>query len=181
MHRFYSDNNYICGFLTYKWFLQLDFSCVVFPCLLLAYMDQATYLMKHPTVMEKAFYASIPGKLPSASRLTELMPLRIWRWSCQIICLRFFYLWICFVGKTSWVASNSYLFCLLVNILIMVWTLGLYCQILVWYISHYLWLFRWSFLASLCDSYCGCHDCKSGNDLGNIFMYQNGHVPRMLS
>lgn len=40
--------------------IQIAFTCVVFPCLLLAYMDQVAYLMKHPSVVENVFSASIP-------------------------------------------------------------------------------------------------------------------------
>lgn len=43
--------------------IQIAFTCVVFPCLLLAYMGQAAYLMKHPSEVEKVFYASIPDCL----------------------------------------------------------------------------------------------------------------------
>ncbi|KAH9304044.1 hypothetical protein KI387_008448, partial [Taxus chinensis] len=43
--------------------IQIAFTFVVFPCLLLAYMGQAAYLMKNPTMVDKAFYASIPGGL----------------------------------------------------------------------------------------------------------------------
>lgn len=40
---------------------QIAFTCVVFPCLLLAYMGQAAYLMKSPESAESIFYASVPG------------------------------------------------------------------------------------------------------------------------
>ncbi|XP_065874405.1 putative potassium transporter 12 [Euphorbia lathyris] len=43
--------------------IQIAFSCVVFPCLLLAYMGQASYLMKYPESSSKIFYASVPGSL----------------------------------------------------------------------------------------------------------------------
>ncbi|XP_043704475.1 putative potassium transporter 12 isoform X2 [Telopea speciosissima] len=43
--------------------IQIAFSCVVFPCLLLAYMGQAAYLMKFPTSAENIFYDSVPGVL----------------------------------------------------------------------------------------------------------------------
>lgn len=42
---------------------QLAFTAVVFPCLLIAYMGQAAYLMKHPLDVERIFYDSVPGKL----------------------------------------------------------------------------------------------------------------------
>ncbi|XP_028123219.1 putative potassium transporter 12 isoform X1 [Camellia sinensis] len=40
--------------------IQIAFTCVVFPCLLLAYMGQAAYLMKYPDSTERIFYDSIP-------------------------------------------------------------------------------------------------------------------------
>lgn len=43
--------------------IQIAFTCVVFPCLLLAYMGQAAFLMKHPTSVERVFYDSVPGIL----------------------------------------------------------------------------------------------------------------------
>eukprot|EP01018_Ginkgo_biloba_P007218 Gb_22726 [translate_table: standard] len=51
--------------------IQIAFTCVVFPCLLLAYMGQAAYLMKNPTKVDRAFYSSIPGKLLQFSTLME--------------------------------------------------------------------------------------------------------------
>ena len=41
--------------------MQIAFTCVVFPCLLLAYMGQAAYLMKNPDSAERIFYDSVPG------------------------------------------------------------------------------------------------------------------------
>ncbi|KAJ4973962.1 hypothetical protein NE237_007136 [Protea cynaroides] len=43
--------------------IQIAFTCVVFPCLLLAYMGQAAYLMKFPTSAERIFYDSVPDVL----------------------------------------------------------------------------------------------------------------------
>lgn len=43
--------------------IQLAFTVVVFPCLLLAYSGQAAYLMKNKEHVIDAFYRSIPGKL----------------------------------------------------------------------------------------------------------------------
>ncbi|TQD76858.1 hypothetical protein C1H46_037598 [Malus baccata] len=43
--------------------IQLAFTVVVFPCLLLAYCGQAAYLMKNPNNVFGAFYHSIPGFL----------------------------------------------------------------------------------------------------------------------
>ncbi|KAH7845115.1 hypothetical protein Vadar_000877 [Vaccinium darrowii] len=43
--------------------IQIAFTFVVFPCLLLAYMGQAAYLMKNPTSVERVFYDSIPDGL----------------------------------------------------------------------------------------------------------------------
>ncbi|KAK2636436.1 hypothetical protein Ddye_031228 [Dipteronia dyeriana] len=43
--------------------IQIAFSFVVFPCLLLAYMGQAAYLMKHPESASRVFYDSVPESL----------------------------------------------------------------------------------------------------------------------
>lgn len=43
--------------------IQIAFTFVVFPCLLLAYMGQAAYLIKHPQSVDRIFYNSIPDGL----------------------------------------------------------------------------------------------------------------------
>ncbi|XP_061986390.1 putative potassium transporter 12 isoform X2 [Populus nigra] len=43
--------------------IQIAFTCVVFPCLLLAYMGQASNLMKYPDSASRIFYDSIPESL----------------------------------------------------------------------------------------------------------------------
>ncbi|BFG16465.1 hypothetical protein CerSpe_027390 [Prunus speciosa] len=43
--------------------IQIAFSFVVFPCLLLAYLGQAAYLMKYPDSASRIFYNSVPGIL----------------------------------------------------------------------------------------------------------------------
>ncbi|RWR94919.1 putative potassium transporter 12 [Cinnamomum micranthum f. kanehirae] len=43
--------------------IQIAFTFVVFPCLLLAYMGQAAFLMKYPDSAERVFYASVPDIL----------------------------------------------------------------------------------------------------------------------
>ncbi|KAF6169375.1 hypothetical protein GIB67_016545 [Kingdonia uniflora] len=43
--------------------IQIAFTCVVFPCLLLAYMGQAAYLMKYPSSASRVFYDSVPDGL----------------------------------------------------------------------------------------------------------------------
>ncbi|XP_015583931.1 putative potassium transporter 12 [Ricinus communis] len=43
--------------------IQIAFSFVVFPCLLLAYMGQASYLMKYPQSSGTIFYSSVPESL----------------------------------------------------------------------------------------------------------------------
>ncbi|CAI0627467.1 unnamed protein product [Linum tenue] len=40
--------------------IQIAFTFVVFPCLLLAYLGQAAYLMKHPDSASRIFYNSVP-------------------------------------------------------------------------------------------------------------------------
>ena len=42
--------------------VQLAFTVLVFPCLLLAYSGQAAYLMQNTDHVVDAFYRSIPGK-----------------------------------------------------------------------------------------------------------------------
>lgn len=41
--------------------VQIAFTVIVFPCLLLAYSGQAAYLRKYPHHVEDAFYRSIPS------------------------------------------------------------------------------------------------------------------------
>ncbi|MQM02355.1 hypothetical protein Taro_035122 [Colocasia esculenta] len=43
--------------------IQIGFTCVVFPCLLLAYMGQAAYLMENPGSVDRIFYDSVPDVL----------------------------------------------------------------------------------------------------------------------
>ncbi|KAK9119660.1 hypothetical protein Scep_017753 [Stephania cephalantha] len=43
--------------------IQIAFTFLVFPCLLLAYMGQSAFLMKYPSTAERIFYASIPDGL----------------------------------------------------------------------------------------------------------------------
>nr|CAB3453275.1 unnamed protein product [Digitaria exilis] len=43
--------------------IQVAFTAVVFPCLLIAYMGQAAFLMKNPLAAERIFYDSVPGVL----------------------------------------------------------------------------------------------------------------------
>lgn len=43
--------------------IQIAFTTVVFPCLLLAYFGQAAYLMNNKEHVSDAFYRSIPGSL----------------------------------------------------------------------------------------------------------------------
>ncbi|XP_072977673.1 potassium transporter 23 [Typha angustifolia] len=43
--------------------IQIAFTAVVFPCLLLAYMGQAAYLIKYPSSVERIFYDSVPDVL----------------------------------------------------------------------------------------------------------------------
>ncbi|KAE9607900.1 putative potassium transporter [Lupinus albus] len=43
--------------------IQIAFTSVVFPCLLLAYMGQAAYLLKNPTSYSRVFYDSVPDSL----------------------------------------------------------------------------------------------------------------------
>eukprot|EP00249_Psilotum_nudum_P018191 c26681_g2_i1 orf=652-3183(+) len=40
--------------------IQIAFSCIVYPCLLLAYMGQAAYLLRYPSNVDDAFYKSTP-------------------------------------------------------------------------------------------------------------------------
>ncbi|KAM7250591.1 hypothetical protein ACFE04_022474 [Oxalis oulophora] len=63
--------------------IQLAFTVVVFPCLLLAYMGQAAYLMKYPHASERIFYESVPGiaevgVMLVSTALVTLVMLLIW-------------------------------------------------------------------------------------------------------
>jgi hypothetical protein len=42
-------------------YVQIAFTLVVFPCLLLAYTGQAAYIIDHKDHVADAFYRSIPG------------------------------------------------------------------------------------------------------------------------
>ncbi|KAL5987549.1 hypothetical protein ACLOJK_035297 [Asimina triloba] len=64
--------------------VQIAFTCVVFPCLLLAYMGQAAYLMKHPDSAKRVFYDSVPGiaevgVMLVSTTLVTLVMLLIWQ------------------------------------------------------------------------------------------------------
>jgi len=41
--------------------VQIAFTVIVFPCLLLAYSGQAAYIRRYPDHVADAFYRSIPG------------------------------------------------------------------------------------------------------------------------
>ncbi|XP_077237774.1 putative potassium transporter 12 [Tasmannia lanceolata] len=43
--------------------IQIAFTCVVFPCLLLGYMGQAAFLIKNPASVERIFYDCVPDGL----------------------------------------------------------------------------------------------------------------------
>lgn len=49
--------------------IQIAFTVVVFPCLLLAYSGQAAYLMENKDHVMDAFYRSIPGMAELGSSL----------------------------------------------------------------------------------------------------------------
>jgi len=51
---------------------QVAFTTVVFPCLLIAYMGQAAFLMKNPLAVERIFYDSVPGKVFSAGKNSKM-------------------------------------------------------------------------------------------------------------
>ncbi|RXH69785.1 hypothetical protein DVH24_007041 [Malus domestica] len=64
--------------------IQVAFSFVVFPCLLLAYMGQAAYLMKHTDSSARIFYDSVPGiaevgVMMVSTTLVTLVMLLIWQ------------------------------------------------------------------------------------------------------
>ncbi|KAE9454080.1 hypothetical protein C3L33_14016, partial [Rhododendron williamsianum] len=64
--------------------IQIAFTFVVFPCLLLAYIGQAAYLMKYPDSVERIFYDSIPGiaevgVMIVTTTLVTLVMLLIWQ------------------------------------------------------------------------------------------------------
>ncbi|BBN16522.1 KUP system potassium uptake protein [Marchantia polymorpha subsp. ruderalis] len=43
--------------------IQIAFTALVYPCLLIAYIGQAAYLLKHPEAVGETFYNSIPDKV----------------------------------------------------------------------------------------------------------------------
>ncbi|XP_022733953.1 putative potassium transporter 12 isoform X7 [Durio zibethinus] len=64
--------------------IQIAFTCVVFPCLLFAYMGQAAYLMKYPDSSGRIFYDSVPGiaevgVMMVTTSLVTLVMLLIWQ------------------------------------------------------------------------------------------------------
>lgn len=44
-------------------YVQVAFSCVIYPCLILQYMGQAAFLSRNLAAVSMSFYASVPGKL----------------------------------------------------------------------------------------------------------------------
>lgn len=70
------NDAFLCKFLVWL-FWQIAFACVVFPCLLLAYMGQAAYLTQLPDSAERIFYDSVPGELslPSVGVLLLCSPM----------------------------------------------------------------------------------------------------------
>ncbi|RLM75519.1 potassium transporter 23 isoform X2 [Panicum miliaceum] len=64
--------------------IQVAFTAVVFPCLLIAYMGQAAFLMKNPLAVERIFYDSVPGiaevgVMMVSTILVTLVMLLIWQ------------------------------------------------------------------------------------------------------
>ncbi|XP_027345066.1 putative potassium transporter 12 isoform X2 [Abrus precatorius] len=64
--------------------IQIAFTCVVFPCLLLAYMGQAAFLMKNPASYSSIFYKSVPGiaevgVMMVSTTLVTIVMLLIWQ------------------------------------------------------------------------------------------------------
>lgn len=41
---------------------QVAFTCLVYPCLIFAYMGEAAFLSKHHHAIQDSFYKAIPGK-----------------------------------------------------------------------------------------------------------------------
>ncbi|KAF5443189.1 hypothetical protein F2P56_035768 [Juglans regia] len=70
--------------------IQIAFTCVVFPCLLLAYIGQAAYLMKYPDSAERIFYDSVPGiaevgVMIVSTTLVTLVMLLIWQTNLLLV------------------------------------------------------------------------------------------------
>ncbi|KAL4279745.1 hypothetical protein GQ457_03G000530 [Hibiscus cannabinus] len=72
--------------------VQLAFTVVVFPCLLLAYAGQAAYLIKNRDNVDEAFYRSIPGTavvfvMLVTTLLMTLIMILVWRshWSLVVL------------------------------------------------------------------------------------------------
>ncbi|KAH9773379.1 putative potassium transporter 12 [Citrus sinensis] len=70
--------------------IQIAFTFVVFPCLLLAYMGQAAYLMKYPDSANRIFYDSVPGiaevgVMLVSSTLVTIVMLLIWQTNLLLV------------------------------------------------------------------------------------------------
>ncbi|GAY36413.1 hypothetical protein CUMW_021930 [Citrus unshiu] len=70
--------------------IQIAFTLVVFPCLLLAYMGQAAYLMKYPDSANRIFYDSVPGiaevgVMLVSSTLVTIVMLLIWQTNLLLV------------------------------------------------------------------------------------------------
>lgn len=52
--------------------MQVAFSCVIYPCLVLQYMGQAAFLSKNVSAVRMSFYASVPGKLLRMQKVTDV-------------------------------------------------------------------------------------------------------------
>ncbi|KAG5141816.1 hypothetical protein JHK82_017511 [Glycine max] len=72
--------------------IQISFSFVVFPSILIAYIGQAAYLRKFPEKVSNTFYASIPGiavvcDMLITTILVSLIMLVIWKKSIWVVAL----------------------------------------------------------------------------------------------
>ncbi|KAL2894412.1 Potassium transporter 10 [Bienertia sinuspersici] len=70
--------------------VQIAFTVIVFPCLLLAYSGQAAYLVNHQDHVVDAFYHSIPGTavvivMLATTFLMILIMLLVWRWHWSLV------------------------------------------------------------------------------------------------
>lgn len=67
--------------------VQIAFTLLVFPCLLLAYSGQAAYLMNNLDHAQDAFYRSIPGLVYNSvsNESVFVMHLHLW-WLEQVYC-----------------------------------------------------------------------------------------------
>jgi hypothetical protein len=90
---------------------QVAFTAVVFPCLLIAYMGQAAFLMKNPLVVERIFYDSVPGKVYLLARILNVFCIQFLSLNFGMQCRGFILASICDCYTCSYDCQPSYDIC----------------------------------------------------------------------